>query len=44
MTGDRSLEEKAHQVFYAFGGEIGQESMSYSFILQAFMYSQFTIQ
>ncbi|MDD2402370.1 MAG: thioredoxin domain-containing protein, partial [Clostridia bacterium] len=40
LSGDYELEEKAQQLFYYFGGEVEDNSIGYTFFLQAYLYSQ----
>lgn len=39
LTGDYSLQEKAHRLFQAFGGEIWDNPAGYGYLLQAYLYS-----
>lgn len=42
LTGNLTLEEKAEQLFRAFGGDIKSHPVGYSFFLQAFLYARST--
>jgi len=40
LTGDYELENKAHQLFYSCGEEIKANPTGYTYLLQAYLYSQ----
>lgn len=44
LTGDRSLENKAHSIFEAFGGNITANPVAYTYLLQAHLFSQAAVQ